>query len=409
MRLLIATRHATTVGGVETYLKAVLPPLVRRASAVALLTRGGGPTGADDLPAVDGVTWLPVADETPDTVLDAARSWQPDVVYTHGMGLPSLDAALAEPFPAVAFMHNYDATCASGYKRHGAPHVTPCSRPLGLACLALWGPRRCGGQSPRTALRMYGEARRRQSTLHQCEAVVVASQHMVDEMTRNGVPASRVHHAPLFPTAGRPDAAPPPARAFSGRVLYVGRLTALKGWHHLLEALPQAARALGRPLTLVVAGDGPDRAAFEEACVRRGVSCDFRGWLTGRLLERELRAADALVVPSLWPEPFGLVGLDAACVGLPAVAYGVGGIPEWLVTGQTGELAVAAHPEPSALAEALARMLAAPEHWQRLRVGAWQSVGKFTLEAHLERLWPILAAAARPRTPRGSAPPRAAM
>lgn len=394
MRLLIATRHATTVGGVETYLKAVLPPLVRRASAVALLTRGGGPTGADDLPAVDGVAWLPVAAETPDAVVAAARSWQPDVVFTHGLGLPSLDAALAERFPTVAFMHNYDATCASGYKRHGAPQVAPCGRRLGLACLALWGPRRCGGQSPQTMLRMYGEARRRQSTLHQCEAVVVASRHMVDEMTRNGVSASRVHHAPLFPTAGRPDVAPPPVRSFSGRVLYVGRLTALKGWHHLLEAVPQAARALGRPLTLVVAGDGPDRAAFEAECVRRGVSGEFRGWLTGGSLERELRAADALAVPSLWPEPFGLVGLDAACVGLPAVAYAVGGIPEWLVPGQTGELAPGQHPQPRALADAIVRTLADRDRWQLLRVGAWRSVGKFTREAHLDRLWPILADAA---------------
>lgn len=393
MRLLIATRHATTVGGVETYLKAVLPRLVDRVSAVALLTRGDA-TGRDDLAAVDGVTWLPVAAGTPEAVIAAASAWRPSVIYHHGLGLPTLDAALAGRFPTVAFVHNYDATCASGYKRHGAPQVTPCDRPLGLTCLALWGPRRCGGQSPRTMLRMYGEARRRQSTLQQCEAVVVASQHMVEEMTRNGVSPSRVHHAPLFPTASGPDAAPPATRSFSGRVLYVGRLTALKGWHHLLEAIPKAAQALGRPLTLVVAGDGPDRSAFEAECARRDVTGEFRGWLMREPLVNELRAADVLVVPSLWPEPFGLVGLDAACVGLPAVAYAVGGIPEWLVPGVTGDLAPGTHPRPAALAEALVRTLASPDRWQRLRVGAWQSAGTFTLEAHLDRLLPIFARAA---------------
>ena len=44
-------------------------------------------------------------------------------------------------------------------------------------------------------------------------------------------------------------------------------------------------------------------------------------------------------MPSVWPEPFGLVGIEAGCVGLPAAGFGVGGIPDWLRPGETGELA----------------------------------------------------------------------
>lgn len=404
MRLLIATRYATTVGGVETYVKAVLPQLVDRADAVALLTGGGGADpGADGLPA-GGVDWLRDAGSTAETVVAAAARWQPDVVYTHGLGVPSLDAALAERFPTVAFVHNYDATCATGTKRHGAPQVTPCGRPLGIGCLALWGPRRCGGHSPRTMLRMYGDARGRQSALRRCEAVVVASRHMATEMIRNGLPSSRVHHVPLFPAVSTPDATPPVARSASGRVLFVGRLTMLKGWRHLLDAVPLAAKGLDRPLTLIVVGDGPDRAAFEAECLRRGMPTEFRGWLTGAPLVSELRTADVLVVPSLWPEPFGLVGIEAACVGTPAVGYDVGGIPEWLVPGVTGELATGPSPEPAAFAAALVRTMAQPDRWQRLRVGAWQSARQFSLDAHIARLVPILVSAASPtiRRPRGS-------
>ena len=42
-------------------------------------------------------------------------------------------------------------------------------------------------------------------------------------------------------------------------------------------------------------------------------------------------------MPSLWAEPFGLLGIEAGCVGLPAAGYAVGGIPDWLVPGETGE------------------------------------------------------------------------
>lgn len=393
MRLLVANYHARPVGGVETYLRAVLPRLAAGAHTVGLLTREGGDPGHDGVP-VDGVEWLPDAGETPDALLATAERWQPDVIYTHGLGEPAFEARLAARFSTVAFMHNYGATCASGTKRHGAPYATPCARPLGAGCLALWIPRQCGGRNPVTMWRMYDEATHRRSTLRTCHGVVVASAYMAGEMIRNGVVASRVHHVPLFPTALAPDPAPPAQRPLSGRLLFVGRLTELKGWRHLLNALPCAVAGLRRPLTLVVAGDGPDRNAFAAECARRNVPSEFHGWLYGSRLADQFRAADLLVVPSVWPEPFGLVGLEAASVGVPAVAFAVGGIPEWLEPGVNGELAPGQPPRSDALAEALVRTLADPDRWQRLRVGAWRTARRFTLDAHLDQLRPILASAA---------------
>ena len=52
-----------------------------------------------------------------------------------------------------------------------------------------------------------------------------------------------------------------------------------------------------------------------------------------------LASAGLLVVPSLWPEPFGLVGFEAAAHGVPVAGFRVGGIPEWLIDGVTGHLA----------------------------------------------------------------------
>ena len=107
-----------------------------------------------------------------------------------------------------------------------------------------------------------------------------------------------------------------------------------------------------------------------------------------------MRCCDLLAVPSLWPEPFGLVGLEAGCVGLPSVGFAVGGIPDWLIPGETGELAPGDPPTAEGLADAVVRALADPIHLGRLRRGAWEMSRRFTLTKHLDILEPVLALAA---------------
>jgi glycosyltransferase involved in cell wall biosynthesis len=103
-----------------------------------------------------------------------------------------------------------------------------------------------------------------------------------------------------------------------------------------------------------------------------------------------MRLADLLAVPSVWPEPFGLVGIEAGCVGLPAVAYEVGGIAEWLVPGRSGEVAPGDPPTVAGLADAIVRALQDPARHASLRRGAWEVASQFTMAAHMSRLEPIL-------------------
>jgi glycosyltransferase involved in cell wall biosynthesis len=100
--------------------------------------------------------------------------------------------------------------------------------------------------------------------------------------------------------------------------------------------------------------------------------------------------ADLLAVPSLWPEPFGLVGIEAGSLGLPAVGYASGGIPDWLVPGETGELAPSDPPTVDGLSDAIVRAFASGEHHAKLCLGAWKQAQRFTLEKHLAQLEPLL-------------------
>jgi glycosyltransferase involved in cell wall biosynthesis len=379
MRILVATEHGGPVGGIETYLRAVAPALRAAGHDLGWLIGRPEQTGVAD----GGPVWA-AADG-----LDGPAAWRPDVAYLHGLEDPAREAALAERFPTVWFAHGFHGTCVSLTKTHQAPTPRPCGRAYGVGCLAHYYPHRCGGLNPLTMLTLYRREGRRRRTFPRYRAVLAASRYAAANLAANGVPAATV--VPLFPTGSAADPGPPAPRPFSNRVLFAGRIIALKGWPQLAEAVPLASAKLGRPLTLAVAGDGPDRAAFEEAA--RGPA-EFLGWVGTDRREAEMRAADVLAVPSVWPEPFGLVGIEAGGVGLPAAGFAVGGVPDWLVPGVGGESATGDPPTAAGLADALVRVLADAGHWQRLRVGAWESARRFTAEVHLAKLLPILERAA---------------
>jgi glycosyltransferase involved in cell wall biosynthesis len=391
MRILIATHHRALVGGIETYLREAIPALRGRGHEVALAFETPAAAGQD---AIDeGLAWW-TGDEL---CLRRIRDWRPDVVFGHGVAGVKLEEALLDVAPAVLFAHGYHGTCVSGTKRHAWPRVSVCQRQLGAGCLLCYLPRRCGGLNPLTLVQQYRLQTRRHALLRHYAGIVVASRHMRDEYLRHGLAKACVHLNPLFPPGEEPDAEPPGERTPTKRVLLVGRLTELKGGLWLVRALREASDRLGRPLTLVVAGDGPERSMLEARAADLGIAAEFHGWVDASRRRALMRGADVLAVPSLWPEPFGLVGLEAGCVGLPAVGFSLGGIPDWLCPGTSGELAPGNPPRVSELAAALVRALSDAEHLQRLRAGAWRMAAQFTLTAHIDRLEGILHAVATGR------------
>ena len=376
MRILIATAHRGVLGGVETYLRSLLPLLRARGHELLLHCEFSAEGAAidDDCRNIRIVS----AAELP--------AQHADVCLLNGLTDPAAEAYLVARFPSVLYAHNYHGTCISGSKRHGWPRATPCCRSFGVGCLAHYYPRRCGGLNPFTALDSYRLQRRRAELLRRYRAVLVASNHMATEYQRNGVPAERIAVVPLFSTGSVPDPNPPQPRRFSNRVMLVARLTELKGGRLLVAAISRAQERLRRPLTLVVAGAGPELPYIRRAATAAGVSLEVAGWVDAQRRAELMRGADLLAVPSTWPEPFGIVGLEAGCVGLPAVAFALGGIRDWLETGHSGELAPADPPSAAGLAAAILSALRSTEHWQRLREGAWQIAGRFTVDNHVERL-----------------------
>jgi glycosyltransferase involved in cell wall biosynthesis len=137
--------------------------------------------------------------------------------------------------------------------------------------------------------------------------------------------------------------------------VFVGELRALKGVRYLIEALPALRRPDGTPATLVMAGDGPDKAAFSELIASLGLT--GRVELAGVRPAREMFARGrCVVVPSL-AESLPYVVLEAAAAGRPVIATRVGGVPE--IFGPTAASLVPPGDAPT-LAAAMAGFLADP-------------------------------------------------
>ncbi|WNG33719.1 glycosyltransferase family 4 protein [Archangium violaceum] len=390
LRILLVTRHRAVVGGVESYLRTLLPLLQARGHAPGLLFEhdaGPGQTRIDE--GLDLPVWS-LAALGRQGALAGVAAWRPERVYQQGVQDLDLEEALLERYPALLFLHAYYGTCISGMKRHAFPRPVPCERVLGPACLVHYLPRRCGGRSPITALREYHYQQRRLALIRRYGTVLVGSRAMREEYLRHGLSESQVVCVSLFGD-GTPDPELPAPRPPSGQLLMVGRLTELKGGVELVRALPVARAALGRELELVVAGDGPERPRIQQEAAARRVPVRFAGWVDRAAREQLMRQADLLAVPSVWPEPFGLVGVEAGGVGLPAVAFAVGGIPDWCQPGVSGELAPGNPPTPEGLAGAIVRALSDAGHHARLREGAWRMARRFNAEAHVDALCEHLA------------------
>jgi glycosyltransferase involved in cell wall biosynthesis len=165
----------------------------------------------------------------------------------------------------------------------------------------------------------------------------------------------------------------------------------LKGGGVLLDALPHVLKSIGQPLHLRFVGDGPERRKWEEKAAaiqayEKRLKIEFTGWLEKTTLELLFHESHLLVVPSLWPEPFGLVGPEAGLHGLPAAASTVGGIPEWLIDGVNGCLAPVNLPTAEGLAKAVARCLQDPAMYGHLKRGALRMANKFRLVNHVGQL-----------------------
>jgi glycosyltransferase involved in cell wall biosynthesis len=389
MRIALASWTVRHAGGVESYLDKVIRALGGSGHQVSFFHETEEPAGRDNID-VGNVPVFSAARTGVDAAVAAIHAWKPDVMFMHGLRDPDTFDRLTALAPSVSFIHSYFGTCISGSKTHTRPHAIPCAKRFGAGCLVHYFPRGCGGNSPVTMWRLYQRESRQLAILRRQDAVITHSAHMQRELAAHGVTADVIPYA-----VSTPDAGCDRKSDIASEIIYAGRMDPLKGGMLLLDALPSIQQRMKGSLRVVFAGDGPDRSRWEaRAAALAGrhpqIEITFTGWCGETRLATLMRDSRLLVVPSVWPEPFGSVGMSAARHGIPAAAFAVGGISQWLHDGVNGHLASALPPTAIGLADAVVKCLADPRHYTELSNGARRVAATFTMDRHLPELSRIL-------------------
>jgi glycosyltransferase involved in cell wall biosynthesis len=309
------------------------------------------------------------------------RSQRPDVVHIHNT-FPLLSPAVLyacreESVPVVITLHNYRLMCAAGsFFRDGAicqdcvtgPAIQAvrhgCYRDSRLATVPIFVSNRTHRQAWRSMVSAY----------------IFISAAQRDLLSGLGLPPDRVfvrHN--LIP---RRDV-PPSSR--ENAVLFAGRLEEAKGVRVLMSAWDRYLEQPGSPgLKLIIAGTGilqPEVAAW--AATRPSVQ--LTGQVTADVCTDLMARSRAVILPSAWAEPFGLVAVEAMAAGSPCIAAAHGALPELVTHGVDGTLVPPS--DPGALAEAIADVQARPDVYAGYGEAARDSYQKrFDPEENLDQL-----------------------
>jgi glycosyltransferase involved in cell wall biosynthesis len=324
------------LAGAEVNLRASAAELKRRGHTVALVHGPG--TGRDETAwreLFPGRFSLSGANRTC-AVEAALQAFRPDLVYVHNMAdLQVLGALVDAGVPVVRMVHDHTLYCMRSYKYRVLSRQI-CTRAFSPYCVLPCGAFLARAASGALPVRWvsYAAKKRELELNQQFRRLLVASRYMRDELLRNGFTPEKIEIHP--PVPGPRDAAPPGTFDAANRLVYAGQIERGKGVDVLLESL-----ALVRaPFECVILGDGRHRHACERLSRRLGLEgrVRFKGFVPQSEVGTHYRSASVAVLSSVWPEPFGAVGLEAMRCGLPVVAFDAGGISEWLLDGVNGFL-----------------------------------------------------------------------
>lgn len=315
---------------------------------------------------------------SPDSI---CRSIKPDVLYFHK--IPSL-----RPFQkslsachAVRMIHDHDMCCPRRHKYFSFSNRI-CHYPAGMRC---WLD---GAFIKRDRNRRFGftfhsipETIREMKLNYHFSRLLVGSSFMKQELVSNGFREDRVSILP--PIGAESLESERSSLPVENNLLYVGQLIRGKGVDLLLKAMSK----LQVDFRLTIVGQGNDQNRLQRLSADLGLSDNvvFTGWVDHDQLDAYYKNAKIILVPSRWPEPFGMVGLEAMKHSRPVVAFDAGGIQDWLIDGETGILV----PEQDfiALAAAVSRLLMDPETATSFgKKGAERVQAHFRFDDYLDRL-----------------------
>jgi glycosyltransferase involved in cell wall biosynthesis len=336
MRLLFVHQNFGAFGGAETNIQITADELMQRGHAVALIHAAETGRSSESWERTFPARFPLLANGQPEAIASALDTFAPDIIYLHTLpDVEVIEALLDSSVPVIRMVHDHSLYCLRSYKYNPLTRAI-CHRPASLYCaFPCMAPvaRNRKGAFPLKWNRL--AAHRRELDLNRrCARFIVYSEYSKAELVNNGFDPDKIHiHVPMRCE----DEAPSSSFGERNLILFAGQVIRGKGVDLLLKALAK----LNVPFECLILGEGNHRRYCQRLCARLNLAdrVQFRGFVPSNELQKFYADASVFVVPSVWPEPFGMAGPEAMRYGLPVVAFDSGGIKEWLIHGENGFLA----------------------------------------------------------------------
>ena len=253
----------------------------------------------------------------------------PDVAFFHNIPNYALIKMCSERLATARYIHDHRFFCPKGDKMFIIGGST-CDFPMSISCYLNTFWRGCLHPFPNISLPLIKNKVRAFKALKNIQ-LIVASQYMKKCLIRNEFSPPSIEVIPYYCSYNRKVDV-----EFNDFVFFAGRLIKQKGVKYLIESIPRWPKQLN----LKIAGDGPLEEKLKSFAQKLSVShrIEFLGSLSNKDIQKYYETCLLTVVPSIWDEPFGIVGLEAMYCQKPIVAFNVGGITDWLKDGLNGFL-----------------------------------------------------------------------
>lgn len=308
------------------------------------------------------------------------------VLHVHSLSEPKLLQELFGLAPAVRHMHEPRMVCP-GQGKFWAATEQICDKPFGLHCLLDAYTKRCCNRHPKRLLSQYTNTQFEiQKAAPQYETIIVNSLYLREEAKMVGFSSKKLQTLPCFtPSTLEPDWIEPADL----RIAFAGRLSRTKGVHLLIEAMKDVVSRLPN-VKLDILGSGHDEVNFRKQVDDLGLqgAVDFHGWADRKTIDKVLSKASVVAFPSIYPEAFGISGIEAMMRGKPVVGFDVGGVTDWLKDGKNGF--VIPVKDTKAFADKIICLFEDSSLGIQMgKVGRSMAIEKFSPQVHLKQLLPI--------------------
>ena len=333
--------------------------------------------------------WNPFSKRALQSVLAKEK---PDVMHVHNtfpLLSPSIFHAIKGLHTAtVLTLHNYRTFCAAGIPMHDSISCTECLETQSVSPALRYGCYRKNRLATLPLATMIALHRKVKTWERHVDAFVALSDFQKDKMVKAGLVEANVYVKPPFYVN------PPSPLSWEEReskVVFVGRLGMEKGLNILIDAWKQWGREAPQ---LEIIGDGPERVRLQKSVKGNGIEnkISFLGQLPFLEVQKRLRLARLLVLPSLCFEGFPMTIIEAFSLGVPVAASDIGPLPNIVKNGESGILLKPGH--SLSLYHTIKKIWDRSDRLSLLGQGARQEFDeKYTADTNYETLMKIYDAA----------------